>query len=177
MFRFTKRSITTKEAHILVEQIKRTPNITGYSFSEWLNFESVLVAEDNNQNMLGVCLYYDFGLDFTFISVLFVLEEFRGKGIGTELFYRAVDDILNRQKNIYTASRNLSIIKMMNELKFITFDSLFNLPESYQRYEQDFIIHTLRWSASFYRVKEMIRKLSKYRSSGKFTYGIKDYIK
>ncbi|MDF5718332.1 MAG: N-acetyltransferase, partial [Rhizonema sp. NSF051] len=76
---------------------------------------------------------------------------------------------------IYTASRNPSVIKMMNELEFIMFETLFTLPEAYKKYELHFIIRTLKWARSSYRVKEIIRKILTYGYSKKFVYGIKDY--
>jgi len=60
MFKINSRKLTEQEATLLVENIKLITEITGYSLKEWLTFESVLVAEDREENMLGVCLAYDF---------------------------------------------------------------------------------------------------------------------
>ena len=175
MFKINSRKLTEQEAILLVENIKLITEITGYSLKEWLTFESVLVAEDREENMLGVCLAYDFSSNWSFISVLFVLEKFRGKGIGQQLFKEACRRILFRKRNIYTSSRNPVVIKMMKQLNFILFDTLYVLPQPFKKYELDFLLRGIKWITSFYRMKELSRKYLKYKEKRKFVYGIKSY--
>ena len=175
MFKLSKKNLLEREALLLVEQIKRTSNITGYSLKEWLKFKDILVATDELGNLAGLCLYYDFSDAWTFISVLFVLDKFRNQGIGKQLFYTACNDIMkNRKRNIYTSSRNPIVIKMMKDLHFTIFETLLKLPEPYKKYEVKFMIRSLKWVMNFYRIKEITRKLLVYNSSKSFLYGIKD---
>lgn len=53
--KITKRNITAEEADILIGAVKQTPNITGYSYDEWLNFKDVLIAELDGK-LAGVCV-------------------------------------------------------------------------------------------------------------------------
>lgn len=175
MFRLTRRKVTASEAELLVKEISLSPEITGYSVKEWMRFENVLIAEDNTGQMVGVCLSYDFSSNWAFISVLYVLEEFRGKGIGKKLFHQTCQDILSRGRNIYTSSRNPIVIKMMSELNFLLFETLYTLPKPYKKYEFDFLMRTVKWIASLYRVKEFGRKSIQHRKRKKFVYGVKVY--
>ncbi|MBS3030421.1 MAG: hypothetical protein HCA26_26560 [Dolichospermum sp. DET66] len=56
MFEISKRKVTKAEAELLVREIKLTPNIMGYSLTEWMSAEYIIVAEDENGNMGGACL-------------------------------------------------------------------------------------------------------------------------
>lgn len=173
MFRFVRRNLQSHEAQTIVDEIKITPNITGYSLREWLSFKEILVAEDETGKMLGVCLYYDFHQNWSFISALIVLKPFRGMGIGKNLFERACDNILGNSKNIYTASKNPIVIKMMNNMDFILFDSFFKLPKDYKKYQLTFTLRLINWIFSGYRLKESIRKAKLYGVRADFIYGIK----
>jgi GNAT superfamily N-acetyltransferase len=172
MFQLVERRLNKSEANLLVNQIKLTPNITGYSLKEWLTFDSVIVAEDEEE-MVGVCLYYNFSKNWTFISVLFVLDNFRGKGIGKQLFFRACENIIKLKRNIYTSSREPIVINMMRQLDFEIFDTLFLLPEKYEKYEFVFFLRALKWLFSLYRLKEVYRKAIRFGKQESFVYGIK----
>lgn len=173
MLKVTKRKVTESEVKLLIEKIKTTPNIVGYTMNEWLKGEHIIVAEDDRGQLLGACLNYDFAEKWTKIAALYVFEEFRGRGIGRTLFYESFNDAINRQKNIYTISRNPTLIKMMNELEFTTFDSLFNFPNRFKLDQLDFYVHSLQWLSSPYRIKEIIRKQIAFPSQSDFIYGVK----
>jgi GNAT superfamily N-acetyltransferase len=125
--------------------------------------------------MLGACLNYDFTEQWTKIAALYVLEEFRNQGIGKSLFYESYNDAMQRNKNIYTISRNPTVINIMNELEFSTFNSLFNFPDLFKQDRLDFYTHSLQWLSSSYRIKEIIRKQIAFPSQQDFIYGLKSY--
>lgn len=181
MFDIRQRRLIPAEAVLLAEKIKMTPNITGYSSSEWMSFANVLTADSSDGTLKGVCLCCDFGKIWTYISVLFVFEEYRGQGIGHALFKEACDVSAARKRNIYTSSRNSTVINMMKEEEFSIFDTLYKLPKPYKRYELLFFIRLVKWIASYYRIKEMFRKSKKfkdsYKDSSDFVYGIKTHPK
>lgn len=175
MFKFVQRNLQPHEVRTIVGEIEITPNITGYSLREWLSFKEVLVAEDLQGNMTGVCLYYDFHHNWSFISVLLVLKSFRGLNIGQNLFMIACDNILSEGKNVYTASKNPIVIRIMKKMDFILFDTLFRLPKDYRSYELVFLLRLITWMFSSYRLKELIRKAKLYGVRSNFIYGIKSY--
>lgn len=176
MPKITKRQIKESEAKLLIEQIKFTPKIIGYTLKEWLNADHVLIAEDDNGQLLGACMNYDISQDWTKIAALYVLEEFRNQGIGKALFYQSVEDAITRQKNIYTISSNPIVINCMNQLEFTTFNSFLNFPKAYKNEQTAFYLHTLQWLTNPYRIQEIIRKQIIYREQEPFIYGLKSYL-
>jgi hypothetical protein len=58
------------------------PNIMGYSLREWISAENIMVAENEDGNIAGVYLSYDFHQNWNKIAALFIFEGFRGTGIG-----------------------------------------------------------------------------------------------
>jgi len=174
-FNIYQRKVTKLEAELLVNQIKLTPYIMGYSRREWLKSQYTIIAEDIDGNIVGACLTYDFDQDWNKIAALFVLEEFRGRGLGKLLFYAAYKDAIKRKKNLYTMSANNLVIKMMQDLDFVMFNGLLELPKSYQRFQLIFYLHTVIWLMSSFRVQEIFRKAGFYQlyRNYNFVYGIK----
>jgi predicted GNAT family acetyltransferase len=173
MSKIIKRRIHVLEAELLVEKIKFTPNIIGYTIEEWLDSEHVFIAEDQQGQLLGACLNYDIARDWTKIAALYVLDEFRKQGIGKALFYESFNDSMKRCKHVYTISCNPLVISLMKELEFTMFNSLQDFPASYVADQADFYIHTLQWLTSPYRIMEITRKQFVCRPQQPFLYGLK----
>ncbi len=173
MVKVFKRKLTRAEAEFLIKKIKLTPNIIGYCLREWLNAENIMIAEDEKGNLAGACLNYDFSKQWNKIAALFVLEEFRGQGLGKSLFHKSLIDAIERGKNVYTISSNPIIIKMMKDSGFLIFDNLLKLPKEYQNYQFVFYLHSIKWLLNLYRIKEIFRKKIVYNSQETFFYGIK----
>lgn len=170
MFQIVNRKINESEANLLIREIKQTPNIMGYSLREWMTSEYVMVAEDENGEIAGACLNYDFHKNWHKIAALFVLKEFRGLGLGKSLFYNSYNNAVERGKNVYTISANPVVIKMMEDLGFLTFENLHSFPD---KYEWKFRLHTMQWVLNLYRIKEICRKRKVYGVEKNFLYGIK----
>ena len=173
IFRIIQRQISEAEAKLLIQRIKKTPYIMGYTLKEWLTAKNIMVAEDENGNLAGVCLNYDLDWKWHKIAALFVLEEFRGKGIGKSLFYASVEKALKRKKNIYASSANPIVIKMMDALGFLKIDNLIDFPMEYSEDKWFIYSHSLKWLFNSYRVREIIRKKAVYGLREPFVYGIK----
>jgi GNAT superfamily N-acetyltransferase len=169
----TKRRVDQPEAKILVDQIKHTPNIIGYTLKEWMNSEHMFIAENEHGQILGACLNYDFAQNWTKIAALYVFEEFRNQGIGKALFSESYNDSIKRHKNIYTISCNPIVLNMLTQLEFVTFANLLNFPVCFKHDRLDFYIHTLQWLSNPYRIKEITRKHIIDRPEQAFVYGLK----
>ncbi|NER36788.1 MAG: GNAT family N-acetyltransferase [Oscillatoria sp. SIO1A7] len=172
MVEIVKRKLSQQEAELLVAEIQQTPYIVGYSVREWLAADRILVAEGGDRSLMGVCFSYDFSPNWTKIAVLFVRDQFRGRGIGKRLFYRAVREIAARKKNAYTISANPIVIEMMEQLGFSLFGSLLRLPENCQSDALLFYRHSLQWLLNPYRIRELLRKTIVYRSQPPFIFGV-----
>ncbi len=173
IFRIIQRQISEAEAKLLIQRIKKTPYIMGYTLKEWLTAKNIMVAEDENGNLTGVCLNYNLHQKWHKIAALFVLEEFRGRGIAKSLFYASVEKALERQNHIYANSANPIVIKMMNDLSFLQFENLANFPIEYSEDKWFIYSHSLKWLFNSYRVREIIRKKLVYGLKEPFVYGIK----
>ncbi len=172
-FRIIQRQISEAEAKLLIQEIKKTPYIMGYTLKEWLKAQNIMVAEDENGNLVGVCLNYDLNQKWHKIAALFVLEEFRGRGIGKSLFYASVEKALETEHNIYASSANPITIKMMDDLGFTKFDNLIDFPMEYSQEKWLIYSHSLKWLFNSYRVREIIRKKIIYGLGEPFVYGVK----
>jgi predicted GNAT family acetyltransferase len=173
MSKIVKRKVNESEAKLLVRYIKSTPNIIGYTFDEWLNNEHTFIAEDERGQLLGACLNYDINAKWTKIAALYVMADFRGRGIGKALFYESFNDATNRDKNVYTISCNPIVLNIMSELEFTTFTNLIEFPRAYTDDLLSFYIHTLEWLSNAYRIKEIVRKQLVCRPQQPFVYGLK----
>lgn len=172
-FQIIQRQISEAEAKLLIQRIKKTPYIMGYSLKEWLKAQNIMVAEDEHGNLAGICLNYSLNQKWHKIAALFVLEEFRGRGIGKSLFYASVENALAEEKYIYASSANPIVISMMDALGFVKFDNLIDFSREYSQDKWLIYSHSLKWLFNFYRVREIIRKKLVYELRESFVYGVK----
>lgn len=167
-----KRKIEFKEAKYLVEKIKLTPNIMGYSMDEWIKSNNVYVVEDVHGNIMGACLSSDISHDWISIAALFVFPEFRGQGFGKSLLYASINDALSNNKKIYITTANPIIISIIDKFNFVSFDSLtklfINVPNKLY-----FFFYYIKWISNEFRFREIIRKSMFLRSESKFIFAIK----
>ncbi len=158
------KPLIKSEAKIILNEIRQSPNITGYSLHELLNLKTVFKAYVDD-NFVGVCANFDFEANWTELSAFIISPKFRGQGIGKKLFSASWADAISRKKNIFIVSRNPVMIKILEETDLKILSSFWQLPLAV-------IIHELIFSISWYRVKEFIRKLS-MKKPGRFVFGIK----
>ncbi|NEO03845.1 MAG: GNAT family N-acetyltransferase [Moorea sp. SIO3I7] len=173
MITVLKRKVSKSEAELLVKAIKSTPNIIGYSLKEWLEAEHVIVSENEKGNLLGACLNYDINRDWYKIGALFVFKEFRGQGIGKSLFYKSVEDAVQRGKNVYTISSNPIVIKIIEDSEFEKVSKFFDLTKVWKEDRLFFFKHTVVWIMNLYRIKEIFRKTIVFNSNAPFVFGVK----
>ena len=166
-----KRRLTPTEAERLHQELKSTANILGYTVPELLRFSEVLIASvvDDAQveTFAGVSLCKDLLWRWTEISVIYVLPEFRGRGISSQLFTTAFNAAQERKRHIYTLSRSPEVIHLMKKSGMVIGRSLWNAPLAV-RLEMD------RHMMSLYRWREAGRKMAMRRTDGyEFHSGIK----
>ena len=159
-----EKAFNKQEAKIIQAEIRKSPDITGYSLRELLGFKNIFKAY-KNQEFAGACINFDFGESWTELSGFIVLPKFRGRGIGRLLYKSAFADAENRKRNIYVVSRNPAMQRIIREsdLKIIS---------DFRRLPQVIRLHSLSFIVSWYRVIEAIRKAF-MKKSGKFIFGIR----
>ena len=155
---------SASEAKVVQSEIKKSPDITGYSLRELLSLKNVFKAYSSG-NFAGACANFNFGHNWTELSAYVVLPKFRRQGIGRLLFRSALKDATSREKNIYIVSRNPAMKKIIagNGIKIV--ESFWQLPTAVK-------INSLKFAISWYRAAEFLRKLP-MKKSGKFIFGIK----
>ncbi len=153
----THRPLTAPEAVCLHEELRSTPNILGYTVQEIMRFKDVFVAECEGE-FGGVCVSKDLLFGWTDIAVLYVLPTFRARGIGKQLYTAAWNRAQERERHMFTLSRNASVLQMMEEFGMQMSCSMWNAPLAVH-------LHMNRHMMSMYRFRESIRKSKEMRGS------------
>lgn len=174
--RLSNRRLTPVEAVLLHEELKTTPNILGYTVSELLAFKKVLIAEgigvgEGGGSLTGVCISKDLRFEWTELAVLYVLPDFRGRGVGGLLFTEAFTEAEKRGRHIFALSRSPETIHLMERFGMTLSGSAWNAP---------FAVHLgmSRHMMSLYRLREGLRKERMRRGDGlRFVAGTKRSIK
>jgi len=174
MFDIRKKLLTKEEAKLLVREIKKTPNISGYSIWEWIDCQNVFIAVDHEGQILGASLNDDFGADWTEIAVLFVLEKHRENGICRALYNISCEDIINRKRNVLIMSREPIVSEMIRKSNLDVLPTLNNLPESYRQHQLKLTLYyKFRYFMNLYRNFEILRKRLTYGKNTSLIYGLK----
>jgi GNAT superfamily N-acetyltransferase len=171
--RLSRRPLTEIEAVRLHEELKTTPHILGYTVRELRKFPRVWVAEAGEGSvgesvLAGACISKDLLLGWTDIAMLYVLPEFRGRGIGARLYESALDDARERGRHIYTLSRSPEMIHLMKRFG-LTITKSWSAPLAVH-------LEMQRHMMSVYRWREAARKEKMRRGDGNaFVAGIRRY--
>lgn len=156
-----KRRLSTAEVEYFINEIKTTPNITGYTKKEWNNFNNIWVAEVNHE-IVGIVVNTNLLKSWVETSIVYVISSKRNQGIGKALFLSAFNSALRENKNIYYVSRNPIVIRWMKEKNMI-FSKILGLP-------LPILIHIIIKSLSIYRIKEYCRKRYIYKPKKQFLH-------
>lgn len=174
---------TKSEAKIVQAEIRKSPDITGYSLRELLWQKNVFKTYKDKE-FAGACNNFDFppwlpsglcpaetdgetGSGFwTELSGFLVLPKFRGQGIGKLLYKSAFQDAEDRKRNIYVISCNPAMQKIMRGSNLTIITKFRQLPRVIR-------LHSLSFIISWYRLFETIRKALFMKKSGKFIFGYK----
>ena len=162
MHQILKTQLSENEVNIFQSEIKNTLNITGYTKNEWAKFEDVWVAKVDGE-VAGVCVNIEINREWAEIAVLYVLDRYRGKGIGLGLFNTSFEYLKESGKKIYTTTRNPKVEKYMIGKKF-SFVSFFALP-------LPILLFNLRFTCSIFRIREYFRKRMYKNDLEPFKYG------
>lgn len=162
------RRLTPAEALLLHEELKTTPNIFGYTVRELCRFADVFVAEVDGE-LAGVCISKDLCFGWTDIAVLYILPAFRGHGFGTQLYAAAWQRAEERQRHIYTLSRSVEVIHLMERFGMEMTRSIWKAPLAVH-------LHMNRHMMSLYRIQEARRKAKAMKSETPLHSGTRRYV-
>lgn len=168
MPRLIHRRLRHAEAVRLHQELKTTPNILGYTVRELERLCDVQVAEAEG-SFAGACWSVDLAQGWTEIAALYVLPEFRGRGIGAALFCAAWERTQERARHVYILSRNPQVVGWMRRLGMTVDGKLGRAP---------FAVHWyMAWYlASLHRGLESLRKHRQIAQGPPLLQGIKKYV-
>ena len=124
MTRVIKRPLKDREITLLINDVRKFPDLVFVSSRLWRNFENSYVLEDKNL-FIGVCIIYLFK-DWVKIGPLVILRKLQGKGYGKQLFRKVVNE--NKNRNIFIASSNRAVERIVYKLGFTRVRKYFDLP-------------------------------------------------
>jgi GNAT superfamily N-acetyltransferase len=162
-----QRQLTREEAALLHRELKTTPNILGYTIWEIVRFQDVTIAEIDGR-LAGVCVCKDLLFGWTDIAVLYVLPEYRGRGLASELYSDAWSRCIERKRHIYTLSRSPAVIHLMKRNGMEMSTSMMMAPLAVH-------IHMQIHMSSLYRIAESVRKGFTMKRESELIGGIKRY--
>jgi len=155
-----KRNLTIREADIISKEIQLTNNIIGYKTGELTGFKDTFIAVDGKE-LIGIITYVELN-NWVDLKILIILNEYRGKGYGKEIFDYSFGQMQDLNKSFYTVTRNPIIVGLLKEKGFRK-TNLLKLPISV-------ILHQTKMLFSVYRIREYFRKMSAINSGEKFRY-------
>lgn len=163
---YRHRPLTRPEAEALHRELKTTPNILGYTVRELVRARDVWVATAGADGAFaGVMLSLDMPLGWTELAALYVLPEYRGRGIARELFDRAWERGASRRRHLYALSRNKQVQEMMRRRGMVLDGALWRAPLA---------VHLFMplYMSSPYRNVEAFRKAKSMRETAPLLQGI-----
>jgi len=157
-----KRELSHKEAKYFYKLIKLTPNITGHTVKQLVNYKNTYVALDNGA-AIGFCVWEKISKNWCEILILYVDEKHRKMGISNSIIKYATADIDRTGLNIFTASRNPIVLNMLRKNNF-KIAKLKELPLELK-------IFLVKYSLNGYRISEYFRK-NAFTKEKPFPYGV-----
>ncbi|MFF5897118.1 GNAT family N-acetyltransferase [Streptomyces argenteolus] len=172
LYEVRRRPLTRAEADEVMEQIRRSSAITGYSAAEWTGGRDTFVLVHTVTGRLaGALLVHHLLGRWSEIAVVFVLEEHRGRGLGPRMLHDAL-------AGLRAMDRDLLLFFSSDTMGRICAEAGFTLSAS----EADFVrgslarafylkvVYKIQWLANTYRLRELRRKRRAYRCS--FTFRV-----
>ncbi|MGH4034105.1 GNAT family N-acetyltransferase [Actinomycetota bacterium Odt1-20B] len=173
-FELQRRPLTRSEAADIMRQIRESPHITGYSVREWTGGrDTFALVHSETGRLAGALLVHHLAGRWSEIAVVFMLEEFRGRGIGRQMLRDSL-------RAMESADRNLLLFFCSPGMGRLTAEAGFTVLES----ETDFthgslrrklflsVLYKAQWLCSAYRLREIRRKRRDFDCSFEFKVGV-----
>lgn len=167
-FKIVRRRLDDKEIAFLIKEIKQTPNITGFTVSEWDSFDGIFIAEIDNK-LAGIIALKNTAGNWVSIEAFYVLSKYRNFGIGNKLFDAALKAAMKKKRNLYVITYNEAVVSIMRKNNLQVFDAFFKLPFFV-------MLANITHALNCYRVYEFIRKKIAFPADRKLTFGIKFFV-
>lgn len=117
-----KTHICNTDKYKILQSIHRSENIVDWSLEELNTVERnpnnrIRYLFDDSDKLVGVYILKSISSEYIEISLILVLEEFRGFGYGKQLLMDCLKDN-TKKSSIYTASRNPIVKSLLLKFNF-----------------------------------------------------------
>lgn len=169
-----RRALSADEARLFMAEIRNSSCITGYSFGEWTGRRDVFVTVDRaSQRAAAAMLIHRLPGGLSELAVVFVLEEFRGRGLAKQLVCFGLRTMRGdgRSKIIFYSDDQMHAIA--TTAGFVTYASLSDYC-GHRRSRQLYYtaIYKPFWLLNVYRIREIARKRRELGSHFDFRMGV-----
>ncbi|MET9594477.1 GNAT family N-acetyltransferase [Streptomyces sp. NPDC006516] len=165
-----RRPLSTAEADEVMEQIRRSSAITGYSAAEWTGGRDTFVLVDKATGRLaGALLVHHLLGRWSEIAVVFVLEEHRGRGLGRRMLHGALGSLRAMDRDLLLFFSSDTMGRICAEAGFAVSASEADFVRgSLARAFHLKVVYKIQWLSNAYRLREMRRKRRAFRCSFEF---------
>ncbi|MDI3389352.1 GNAT family N-acetyltransferase [Streptomyces sp. B-S-A8] len=173
-FELQRRPLTAEEADQITRSIRDSPNITGYSPREWCGRRDTFVLVDRSRRRIaGALLTHHLAGTWSEIAVVFLFEEYRGRGLGRELLQGALRTLTatGRRYLLFFSSPHMERIASASGFRIYADEAAF-VAGSARRKLFLKVIYKAQWLASVYRLREIRRKRAEFSSAFDFKVGV-----
>lgn len=171
-----RRPLSADEARVFMAEIRNSPCITGYSFREWTARRDVFITVDcTSQRAAAVMLVHRLPRGVSELAVVFVLEEFRGRGLATQLVRFGLRTMHRdgRTKIIFYSDDQMHAV--VTAAGFSTYASLAEYcANRWSRRLYYAAIYKPIWLLNTYRIREIVRKRREMDSDFEFMIGVSE---
>ena len=157
-----KKIPSKKELDHIITETKHFPNQIYVGPKTWASFDGHYCAYVDN-NFSGILAVNRFS-NWVKLGPLVVLSRYHGKGIGTKLVKTAIKEE-NKHKQIYLASANPAVWKIVGKLCFVQYKNISDLPWSVKLIYTIMSLKVLVQGEFLEFIKELIRKKRVFTNS------------
>jgi GNAT superfamily N-acetyltransferase len=173
-FELQRRPLTRPEAAEIMLRIRESSRITGYSAAEWTGRRDTFALVDPVTGRLaGALLVHHLVGGWSEIAVVFLFEEYRGRGLGRQLLQGAL-------RTLATADRKLLLFFCSPDMGGLAAEAGFEILADEEEFARGSVrrrlflsvLYKAQWLCSVYRLREMRRKRREFACSFEFKVAV-----
>ncbi|MEX1651720.1 MULTISPECIES: GNAT family N-acetyltransferase [Streptomyces] len=171
-FELQRRPLTRAEAAAIMRAIRDSPDITGYSAAEWTGRRDTFVLYNPRSGELaGALLVHHLVGRWSEIAVVFLFEEYRGRGLGRRLLQGTLRTLksADRELLLFFCSPGMGRLSAESGFDVLADEAEFTRGSLRRRIFLS-VLYKAQWLASSYRLREIRRKRREFACS--FTFKV-----
>ncbi|MFB8027802.1 MULTISPECIES: hypothetical protein [unclassified Streptomyces] len=169
-----RRPLTRPEAAEVMREIRQSPHITGYSAGEWTGRRDTFALVDTGTGRLaGALLVHHLAGRWSEIAVVFLFDEYRGRGLGQRMLRGALCALEpgGRDLLLFFCSSGMGRIAGESGFDVLAGEAEFTRGSLRRRLFLS-VLYKAQWLCSAYRLREIRRKKREFRCSFAFKVAV-----